>query len=111
MKSKSEEVKKAIPKMPVMDEIENIGNSIMAKVEQRVDDNLRKNPAWTCMHMAAVLYHVGSGVLGPSDPDVQRLKIILTQQNEPAWQEVLNHSNELRKRTNVAAAPVGEPDF
>lgn len=102
--SKKKEPQPAVPasstkaQMPMWDEVEALGNSVMAKVERWVVENLEKNPVFTCTRMVAVLYHMGRDVLGDSDPDVQRLRLLLSDPEQPILREALNNQDQLKRR-------------
>ena len=97
LKRKKEAVSAAGP-VPLVDEIEQLGNSIMAKVERSVEDNLRQNLPWTVTRMVRVLQIIGTLTLGRDDKDVRRVSHNLSCEGEALLQQILDNPDEIKRR-------------
>lgn len=84
--------------VPLLDEVEEIGNKIMAKVEKAVEQTLQTNPTWTIARMVRVLHVIGKLTLGTDDIDVTRLDYILTHKQDEFLRQILDHPDEIRRR-------------
>lgn len=98
LKKKKEAVAAASGSMPLVDEMEHLGNRIMAKVERAVEENLKQNLPWTVTRMVRILQVIGLLTLGRDDSDVRRLSHILSCESESLLQQILNNPDEIKRR-------------
>lgn len=91
----------AVPAQPVatplVDEVEGIGQRVMTKVEEHIEQMLEKNLSWTITKLIALLHTIGKLTIGEEDQDVQRLHQLLMQ-NGNLLQEIIDNQPALKKR-------------
>lgn len=83
-------------KTPLMDEVEQVGQRLMAKVEQRIEFLLADNLVFTVPMLMSLLHTIGRLTLG-DDEDVKWLSGLLSD-NTTLIQEIVDNQPILKKR-------------